>query len=119
MMKPKDDFNDFLAEFVRLAEEAEQPEARRKRDLYDKLPNLLQTQMMQSVDKPTTDFDKFVGKCQSAAHNITLQFKAKESRKPTVPSATGATTGTSTARLRVPESMLLRTSHCRLINATH
>jgi hypothetical protein len=42
-MKLKDDFNNFLAEFVRLAEEAEQPEARYKRDLYDKLPNLLQT----------------------------------------------------------------------------
>jgi hypothetical protein len=64
MMKPKDDFNDFLAEFVRLAEQADQPEVRRKRDLYNKLPNLLQTQMVQSMDKTTTDFDKFVRKCQ-------------------------------------------------------
>ncbi|KAJ5661416.1 uncharacterized protein N7477_009032 [Penicillium maclennaniae] len=71
-MKPKDNFNDFLAEFVRLAEEANQPEDRRKRDLYDKLPNLLQTQMMLLVDKTTVDFNEFVRTCQSAAHNITL-----------------------------------------------
>lgn len=65
---------------------------------------------MQSVDKTTTDFDKFVGKCQSAAHNITLQFKAKESRKVTTPLSTGATTGTLTgmARSRASQSPFVK-----------
>ncbi|KAJ5131599.1 hypothetical protein N7448_005757 [Penicillium atrosanguineum] len=109
-MKPKDDFNDFLAEFVRLAEEANQSEDRRKRDLYDKLPNLLQTQMMLLMDKTTVDFDEFVCTCQSAAHNITLQFKARESRKLTTPSSTGATTGTPTgvARSRASQSPFVK-----------
>jgi hypothetical protein len=120
MMKPKDDFNDFLAEFVHLAEEADQPEVRRKLDLDSKLPNLLQTQMMQSEDKTVTDFNKFVRKCRSA----TLQFKANESRKTTT--LTGATAGISTsiARSRTSPSPLVKregatcTSECRSRKAT-
>ena len=41
-MDPKQDFTDFLAEFTYFAEESEQPEELRKRDLYRKLPLLLQ-----------------------------------------------------------------------------
>ncbi|KAJ5151511.1 uncharacterized protein N7482_010763 [Penicillium canariense] len=41
-MNPRQDFTDFLAEFTYLTEESEQPEQLRKRDLYRKLPTLLQ-----------------------------------------------------------------------------
>ncbi|KAJ5151507.1 uncharacterized protein N7482_010759 [Penicillium canariense] len=41
-MNHRQDFTDFLAEFTSLAEESEQPEELRKRDLYRKLPTLLQ-----------------------------------------------------------------------------
>ena len=63
IMKPKENFNDFYAEFSRLAEEANIPMLYRKRDLYSKLPYLLQSHMIGSVNKETTDIDKFVKKC--------------------------------------------------------
>ena len=40
-MKPKDNFNDFLADFSRLAQEAKRPEQDRLRDLHGKLPTSL------------------------------------------------------------------------------
>ena len=45
-MKPKDNYADFLAEFMQLAEEAGVVEENRKRDLYSKLPYLLQSQVI-------------------------------------------------------------------------
>lgn len=45
-MDPKQDFIDFLADFTRLAEESEQPMELRKKDLYRKLPYLLQNQVI-------------------------------------------------------------------------
>jgi hypothetical protein len=48
-MKPRDSFTDFLAEFLQLAEEACVVRENLKRDLYLKLPHLLQTQMMLAV----------------------------------------------------------------------
>ena len=50
MMKPKDSFTDFLAEFMQLAEEAAVIEENRKRDLYSKLLYLLQSQVMWAVN---------------------------------------------------------------------
>ncbi|OQD77691.1 hypothetical protein PENDEC_c002G01036 [Penicillium decumbens] len=55
-MKPKDDFNDFLADFVRLAEEAKRPEDDRLRGLHSKLPSMLQTQSMYLLDDPNVNF---------------------------------------------------------------
>lgn len=76
-MNPKDDFGDFLAEFVRLAEEAEQPVQLRKQDLYKKLPRLLQNQVMRWVNKESTSFDKFARNCQDSAMLINLQVPFK------------------------------------------
>jgi hypothetical protein len=45
-MKPKDNFTDFLAGFMQLAEEACIPIGNRKQDLYSMLPYLLQIQVM-------------------------------------------------------------------------
>lgn len=50
MMDVKIDFVDFLAEFTRLAEEADQPVDLRKQDLYQKIPTLMQNQTMMDVD---------------------------------------------------------------------
>jgi hypothetical protein len=76
-MKPKDHFNDFYAEFSRLAGEAKIPMIHRKRDLYSKLPYLLQNQIISAVNKETTDLDKFVRKCQSASYDIGLIQKGR------------------------------------------
>ncbi|EKV19520.1 hypothetical protein PDIG_02490 [Penicillium digitatum PHI26] len=51
IMTPKDHFTDFLAEFMQLAEEAAVIEENRKRDLYSKLPYLLQSQVMWAVNQ--------------------------------------------------------------------
>jgi hypothetical protein len=76
-MKPKEHFNDFYAEFSRLAEEANIPMLYRKRDLYSKLPYLLQGHMISSVNKDTTDIEKFVKKCQAASYDIGLMQKGR------------------------------------------
>ncbi|OQD79070.1 hypothetical protein PENANT_c063G07826 [Penicillium antarcticum] len=57
-IKPKENFNDFYAEFSRLAEEANILMLYRKRDLYSKLPYLLQSYMIGSVNKETIDIEK-------------------------------------------------------------
>jgi hypothetical protein len=116
VMKPKDDFNDFLAEFVRLAEESRQPQDFRQRTLYDKLPNMLQSQMMQVVDDPDVDFDKFVHLCQRTAHNITLQQKNRDTRRAatSTPSGQTPTKTTLTAKTMKNESP---TTRSKLMNA--
>ncbi|KAI2695523.1 hypothetical protein CBS147333_9715 [Penicillium roqueforti] len=76
-MKPKEDFTDFLAEFMQLAEEAAVVEENRKRDLYSKLPYLLQSQVMWAVNQETVPFDAFTQSCQSMSHEISLQQEAK------------------------------------------
>ncbi|KAJ5260704.1 hypothetical protein N7505_009054 [Penicillium chrysogenum] len=45
-IKPKDSFTDFLTEFMQLAEEAVVVAENRKRDLYSKLPYLLQSSQL-------------------------------------------------------------------------
>ena len=97
-MKPKDDFTDFLAEFMQLAEEAAVVEENRKRDLYSKLPFLLQGQVMWAVNQDTVAFDAFTQSCQSMAHEISLQQEAKSARTRTATSfgsGSGATTSTA------------------------
>jgi hypothetical protein len=69
-MDPKQDFGDFLAEFTYLAEEAEQPADLRKRDLYRKLPALLQNQVMIDAGQSSVTLEEFVQKCQIAARLI-------------------------------------------------
>ncbi|KAI3115140.1 transcriptional regulator family: Zinc finger, CCHC-type [Penicillium roqueforti] len=76
-MKPRDDFTDFLAEFMQLAEEAAVVKENRKRDLYLKLPYLLQSQVMWAVNQNQVNFDAFVQTCQSMAHEINLQQEKK------------------------------------------
>lgn len=73
MMKPKDNFTDFLAEFMQLAEEAAVIEENRKRDLYSKLPYLLQSQVMWAVNHDTMTFESFSKTCQSMSYEINLQ----------------------------------------------
>jgi hypothetical protein len=79
-MKPKDSFTDFLAEFMQLAEEAGVMEKARKRDLYSKLPYLLQTQVMWAVNKTDVPFDDFTEACQSMAHEISLLQENRPNR---------------------------------------
>lgn len=88
-MKPKDSFTDFLAEFMQLAEEAVVVAENRKRDLYSKLPYLLQSQVMWAVNQDTVSFDAFTQSCQSMAHEISLQQEAKTSSRTrsTIPAA--------------------------------
>lgn len=73
-MEPKQDFGDFLAEFTYLAEEANQPEDLRKRDLYRKLPNLLQNQVMIDAGQDSVSLEAFIQKCQIASRLISQQI---------------------------------------------
>ena len=59
MMKLSASFIDFLAEFMQLAEEACVVQENRKRDLYSKLPYLLQSQMMGAVNDEAIPFERF------------------------------------------------------------
>jgi hypothetical protein len=73
----KQDFTDFLAEFTRLAEEADQPAMDlRKRDLYKKLPYLLKTQVMVDMDDDGVSLDPFVRKCQRVSGLISQAVNA-------------------------------------------
>ena len=56
-MDPKQDFTDFLAEFTRLVEESDQPIDLRKQDLYQKIPTLMQNQVMMDVDDEAITMD--------------------------------------------------------------
>jgi hypothetical protein len=73
-MDPKQDFGDFLAEFTYLAEESDQPADLRKRDLYRKLPALLQSQVMIDAGQSSVSLDEFVQKCQIASRLISQQI---------------------------------------------
>ncbi|KAJ5666162.1 uncharacterized protein N7477_008610 [Penicillium maclennaniae] len=75
-MGPKQDFTDFLAEFTYLAEESGQPKDLRKRDLYRKLPTLLQNQVMISAGDDST-LDQFIRKCQIASRLIAQQVASR------------------------------------------
>ncbi|KAI2694757.1 transcriptional regulator family: Zinc finger, CCHC-type [Penicillium roqueforti] len=96
-MKPRDDFTDFLAEFMQLAEEAAVVEENRKRDLYLKLPYLLQTQVMWAVNQDLVSFDAFVQTCHSMAHEISLQQEKKTVNRARAAPAAGGSGGTQTA----------------------
>ncbi|KAI3220470.1 hypothetical protein DTO012A9_10171 [Penicillium roqueforti] len=94
-MKPKEDFTDFLAEFMQLAEEAAVVEENRKRDLYSKLPYLLQSQVMWAVNQETVPFDAFTQSCQSMSHEISLQQEAKGTARARATTAFGSGVGTT------------------------
>ncbi|KUM55330.1 hypothetical protein ACN42_g11987, partial [Penicillium freii] len=93
MMKPKDSFTDFLAEFMQLAEEAVVIEENRKRDLYSKLPYLLQSQVMWAVNQDTVTFESFTKTCQSMSHEINLQQEAKITSRARSTVTTGSSAG--------------------------
>ncbi|KAJ9480522.1 hypothetical protein VN97_g13036 [Penicillium thymicola] len=105
-MKPKDNSTDFLAEFMQLAEEAAVVIENRKRDLYSKLPYLLQTQVMWAVNQEAVSFDAFTQSCQSMSHGISLQQEAKStssrSRAGNTGSGAGASVSTTTGSSYVP-----------------
>lgn len=65
IMKPKDDFPDFLAEFILLAEEAAVLEETRKWVLYSKLPYRLQCRVGWAVNQDTMTVENFSQTCQS------------------------------------------------------
>ncbi|KAJ5494129.1 hypothetical protein N7463_008420 [Penicillium fimorum] len=98
-MKPKDNFTDFLAEFMQLAEEAVVVEENRKRDLYSKLPYLLQSQVMWAVNQDSVLFDTFTQNCQSMSHEINLQQESKSTfrARTSAPSASSGTGAATTA----------------------
>ena len=102
MMKPKDSFTDFLAEFMQLAEEAAVIEENRKRDLYSKLPYLLQSQVMWAVNQDTVTFESFSKTCQSMSHEISLQQEAKTTSRARSTAVTGSGTGTTTKSTYTP-----------------
>ncbi|OOQ82704.1 hypothetical protein PEBR_37745 [Penicillium brasilianum] len=86
---PKQDFGDFLAEFTYLAEEAEQPVDLRKRDLYRKLPALLQNQVMIDAGQSSVTLEEFVQKCQIAARLISQQIANRAENRNRNPNRTG------------------------------
>ncbi|KAJ5515156.1 hypothetical protein N7463_004708 [Penicillium fimorum] len=99
-MKPKDSFTDFLAEFMQLAEEAVAVEENRKRDLYSKLPYLLQSQVMWAVNQDSVPFETFTQNCQSMSHEINLQQESKNTSRSraTVLAGSGGGTGIATSQ---------------------
>ncbi|KAJ5124614.1 uncharacterized protein N7515_003051 [Penicillium bovifimosum] len=96
-MKPRDGFTDFLAEFLQLAEEACVVRENLKRDLYLKLPNLLQTQMMLAVNQSHVTFDNFTEQCQSISHEIMLQQHRSTDRRNHRGGTVGGSARTTTA----------------------
>jgi Skp family chaperone for outer membrane proteins len=106
-MKPRDSFIDFLAEFLQLAEEACVVQENRKRDLYLKLPPLLQNQMMLAVNQSSVSFDAFTEQCQSISHEISLQLNRSSGRNKnprggasTAHAGSSTTTTSSTSRVK-------------------
>ncbi|KAI2732919.1 hypothetical protein DTO013F2_10515 [Penicillium roqueforti] len=89
-MKPKEDFTDFLAKFMQLTEEAAVVKENRKRDLYSKLPYLLQSQVIWAVNQETVPFDAFTQSCQSMSHEISLQQEAKGTARARATTAFGS-----------------------------
>jgi len=92
-MKPKDDFNDFLADFSRLAQEAKRPEQDRLRDLHGKLPTSLQTQTLYMLVDPDVSYQHFVNRCQALALGLNLIYKQKESRRSQAATSSGPGSG--------------------------
>ncbi|KAJ5143092.1 uncharacterized protein N7515_001879 [Penicillium bovifimosum] len=82
-MDAKQDFIDFLADFTRLAEESEQPMDLRKKDLYRKLPSLLQTQVMIHSGDKSVSLEQFIHKCQIASRLIAQQVAARNATRNT------------------------------------
>lgn len=111
-MSPKQDFTDFLAEFVHLAEESEQPTELRKRDLYRMIPILMQNQTMMACGKDDVDFDEYVQLCHIASRLIDQQQtnRAQNRARTSVGTVTAAagktTTGTTTSTTRSSYSTL-------------
>ncbi|KAJ5887807.1 hypothetical protein N7495_007848 [Penicillium taxi] len=78
-----DNFQVFLATFLRLSDETKRPEINRKRDIYSKLPRQMQTLMLEAFTSLSTPFDIFVEKCQEIPSDITLQFNTMANTKET------------------------------------
>ncbi|KAF7716504.1 Zinc finger CCHC-type domain-containing protein [Penicillium ucsense] len=99
-MDVKTDFTDFLADFNRLAEEASQPMDLRKQDLYQKIPPLIQNQVMMDVDDDGVSLDQFVRRCQKAAGRISQQIAARGLResRPSAGSRNSRAQSNTTAR---------------------
>ena len=80
-MTPKDNFNEFLSKFLRLAGLAGIPEDEHKEELYDKLTYRLR-EMMTYLRREDTTFEKFAERCADAAESLELNVKDREqSRK--------------------------------------
>ncbi|KAJ5138654.1 transcriptional regulator family: Fungal Specific TF [Penicillium bovifimosum] len=92
-MDAKQDFIDFLADFTRLAEESEQPMDLRKKDLYRKLPPLLQTQVMIHSGDESVSLEQFIHKCQIASRLIAQQVAARNATRNTNRNNNGGTAG--------------------------
>jgi hypothetical protein len=94
-MKPKENFTDFLASFMQLAEEACIPIENRKQDLYFMLPYLLQTQVMLQKNQSTVSFDEFVQICISLSYDINVQQKSRSGNRARIPSSGNNLTSSS------------------------
>jgi hypothetical protein len=68
-MKPSDNYNDFLVEFLYLADEAGIPEVEHKEELYEKLTFELKKMMIMYRDDGSS-FDDFSSRCSRAANTL-------------------------------------------------
>jgi hypothetical protein len=116
-MKPKDDYADFLAEFMQLAEEAGVVVENRKRDLYSKLPYLLQSQVIWALHSEAVPFETFTLTCQSMSHEINIQIEAK-SGSGTRARTSGAGGGTTSAPSQTPSIRMKREGSTQLTTLT-
>lgn len=73
--KPKDEFPDFLAEYARLAEEADIPTQDRKRGLYHKLTWKLQDRVTAYAIDPNLTYLDFIRRCQDTASMLSINSK--------------------------------------------
>lgn len=106
-MGNKDSFEDFLIEFVRLAEESDAPVSIRKEDLYNKLPYLLQNQVMSLVHNKETTFKNFTDRCRESSLLIHQQQANRTQRRAaggaaTEPTRRSLTTNQTGSRASTP-----------------
>ncbi|KAJ5139114.1 uncharacterized protein N7515_000202 [Penicillium bovifimosum] len=105
-MKPRDQFTSFLADFMELANEANIHVDNRKVDLYEKLPPLLQSQMLGDSCEDEVSFETFKDRCIRRSHAIALAQQSKTTtatgrgRSNPVSSSTGVGSSSSNTKVK-------------------
>jgi hypothetical protein len=80
-MKPSDPFQKFLSDFTYLAQESEQPDKTWKKELYRRLPDQLQKQVMLLASDEGVTFNQFTRQCSTASDYLNEQFNARNDRR--------------------------------------